>query len=142
MLPIASVSLPWRTQITELNFSGSSVAIGAMTRATMIGAIPRELRQVLDGVDEEERPDDDQAEGGQDLDVDDAETRHDALAVRRGRIDAVEAERREIVEVDARVVLEVALDVPAVDQRPAPTATTHFGQAGSSGRKAAAIAMQ
>ena len=34
MLPIASVSLPWRTQMTELNFSGSSVAIGAMTRAS------------------------------------------------------------------------------------------------------------
>src|SRR5512146_432139 len=40
MLPIASVSLPCRTQRIELNFSGSSVAIGAMTRATMIGAIP------------------------------------------------------------------------------------------------------
>ena len=30
MLPIASVSLPWRTQMTELNFSGSSVAMGAI----------------------------------------------------------------------------------------------------------------
>ncbi len=34
MLPIARVSLPCRTQMTELNFSGSSVAIGAMTRAS------------------------------------------------------------------------------------------------------------
>ena len=34
MLPIDSVSLFWRTQMTELNFSGSSVAIGAMTRAS------------------------------------------------------------------------------------------------------------
>src|SRR6478672_12753927 len=38
MLPIASVSLPPRTQMIELNFSGSSVAIGAMTRARMAGS--------------------------------------------------------------------------------------------------------
>src|SRR3954452_6581732 len=40
MLPIARVSLPWRTQMMELNFSGSSVAIGAMTRASSAGSIP------------------------------------------------------------------------------------------------------
>src|SRR6478736_10132019 len=34
MLPIASVGLPWLIQITELSFSGSSVAIGAMTSAS------------------------------------------------------------------------------------------------------------
>ena len=33
MLPRARVSLPRRIQITLLSFSGSSVAIGAMTRA-------------------------------------------------------------------------------------------------------------
>src|SRR3954469_15188264 len=36
MLPIASVSLPPRTQMIELNFSGSSVAIGAMTNARSV----------------------------------------------------------------------------------------------------------
>ena len=40
MLPIASVSLPWRTQISELNFSGSSVAIGAITRASSSSLTP------------------------------------------------------------------------------------------------------
>ena len=43
MLPMARVSLPWRTQMIELNFSGSSVAIGAMTRARITGAIPIEV---------------------------------------------------------------------------------------------------
>jgi hypothetical protein len=43
MFPIARVSLPWRTQITELNFSGSSVAIGAMTSARIVGAMPNEV---------------------------------------------------------------------------------------------------
>ena len=40
MLPIASVSLPWRTQMIELNFSGSSVAIGAMTSASRTSSTP------------------------------------------------------------------------------------------------------
>src|SRR5207247_11167595 len=40
MLPIASVSLLWRTQMIELNFSGSSVAIGAMTIARIAGGTP------------------------------------------------------------------------------------------------------
>src|SRR3954451_6950714 len=40
MLPIARVSLPWRTQMTELNFSGSSVAIGAMTSARRVWSTP------------------------------------------------------------------------------------------------------
>src|SRR6476620_8956823 len=40
MLPMASVSLPWRTQMIELNFSGSSVAIGAMTRESSAGSTP------------------------------------------------------------------------------------------------------
>ena len=40
MLPIASVSLSWRTQMIELNFSGSSVAIGAMTSASSAGSTP------------------------------------------------------------------------------------------------------
>src|SRR5258708_38232606 len=42
MLPMASVSLPWRTQITELNFSGSSVAMGATTSARSASSTPNE----------------------------------------------------------------------------------------------------
>src|SRR5919198_1502525 len=42
MLPIARVSLPWRTQMIELNFSGSSVAIGAMTSASSTSLTPIE----------------------------------------------------------------------------------------------------
>ena len=41
MLPIAKVSLPLRTQITELNFSGSSVASGATNRANANGDTPK-----------------------------------------------------------------------------------------------------
>ena len=40
MLPIASVSLPVRTQRTLLNFSGSSVAMGAMISARIVGSSP------------------------------------------------------------------------------------------------------
>ena len=52
MLPIARVSLPCRTQMIELNFSGSSVAIGAMTRARRTSLTPIAWRDVLDGADE------------------------------------------------------------------------------------------
>ena len=40
MLPIESVSLFWRTQMIELNFSGSSVAMGAMTSASSASSTP------------------------------------------------------------------------------------------------------
>ena len=43
MLPIASVSFPDRTQITLLNFSGSSVAIGAMTSAKSASSSPNDV---------------------------------------------------------------------------------------------------
>jgi len=39
-LPIARVSFPLLIQITLLNFSGSSVAIGAIIMASMKGDIP------------------------------------------------------------------------------------------------------
>ena len=55
MLPIARVSLPCRTQMIELNFSGSSVAIGAMTSARSASSTPERRRQVLDRADEEAR---------------------------------------------------------------------------------------
>ncbi len=61
MLPIASVSLVWRTQMRLLNFSGSSVAIGAMISASSDGSRPRLDGDVLDAVDEDERPADDHA---------------------------------------------------------------------------------
>jgi hypothetical protein len=41
MLPIASVSFPCLIQMMLLNFSGNSVAIGAMIRASTAGATPR-----------------------------------------------------------------------------------------------------
>ena len=53
MLPMASVSLPCRTQMTELNFSGSSVAIGAMTRASSVPSTRSSSRHVLYRIDEE-----------------------------------------------------------------------------------------
>ncbi len=63
MLPIASVSLPCRTQMIELNFSGSSVAIGAMTRASSVLSTLSWVAMSLDGVDEEDGTEDDQRRG-------------------------------------------------------------------------------
>ena len=40
MLPMASVSLRWPVQITEFNFSGSSVAMGVMIIESISGDIP------------------------------------------------------------------------------------------------------
>ena len=42
MLPMASVSLPCRTQMTLFSFSGSSVAIGATSRARSVPLRPNE----------------------------------------------------------------------------------------------------
>jgi hypothetical protein len=41
MFPMAKVSLPRRIQITELNFSGSSVASGATSSENASGETPR-----------------------------------------------------------------------------------------------------
>ena len=115
MLPIASVSLPWRTQMIELNFSGSSVAIGAMTRASSAGSTPSVVARWLDRVDEEDGADDDQPERGEDLQVDDPQARHGRVVAMGADVEPVEAQRREVRGVDVGVGLEVALDVPGVD---------------------------
>ncbi len=47
MLPIASVSLRRRTQITLLNFSGSSVASGATNKENASGGIPAAAPMLL-----------------------------------------------------------------------------------------------
>ena len=53
MLPRASVSLPLRIQITELNFSGSSVATGVMSSETISGLAPRRSLDVAHRLHEE-----------------------------------------------------------------------------------------
>ena len=63
MLPMARVSLPCRIQITLLSFSGSSVAMGAMIRASSVPFRPSDAREVLDAVDEAPRPADDAGQG-------------------------------------------------------------------------------
>ena len=70
---------------------------------------------MADGVHEGDRADDDQPEGDEHLDVDDPQAR--AVARRHGPpgIEPVEAQRREVLDVDGRVGLEMGLDVPAVD---------------------------
>ena len=101
--------------MTELNFSGSSVAIGAMTSARSTRSTPNSCGQVLDRVDEEDRPEDDQPERGEDLEVDDPQPRHGRVDPMRGTVEPVEPERREVLGVDVGIGLEVALDVPGVD---------------------------
>ena len=115
MLPIARVSLPCRTQMTELNFSGNSVAIGAMTRARISGSTPSDVDRCSTASTKKNAPTTIRASAVSDLEVHDAEARHRPLAVRGRGIEAVEAERGEILEVDGRVVREVAPHVPAVD---------------------------
>ncbi len=63
MLPIARVSLPWRTQISELNFSGSSVAIGAITSASSSSLTPSGRRDPVHGAHEQVRAADDARRG-------------------------------------------------------------------------------
>ena len=73
--------------MSELNFSGSSVAIGAMTSASRTSSTPSVVGEVLDRADEQDGADDDAAERDEDLDVDDPQAR-------RGRVVAVARESR------------------------------------------------
>ena len=116
MLPIASVSLPWRTQMTELNFSGSSVAIGAMTRARSAGSTPSVVARCSTASTKKTAP----------TMISPRAARTCRLTTRRrgaARVVAMGAARSRrrkrsgarSVGVDVRVGLEVALDVPGVD---------------------------
>ena len=100
MLPIASVSLPWRTQMIELNFSGSSVAIGAMTRASSTLVDAERAARCSTASTKTMAPSDDQAERDDDLDVDDPQPRHGRVRPMRGAVEPVEAQRREVRGVD------------------------------------------
>ena len=106
--------MPPRTQMIELNFSGSSVAIGAMTSASRISSMPRMVGEVLDGSDEDDRAEDDQGQGRDDLEVDDPQPRDRRIGAVRAPVDAVEAQRREVLGIHVGVGLEVALHVPRV----------------------------
>ena len=116
MLPIASVSLPWRTQMTELNFSGSSVAIGAMTRASEhLASSPSEVARCSTASTKKNAPSDDQPERDSTWRLT-TRSRGTPPGRRRRRPDrgggtgAARGPRRR-----RRVGLEVALHVPAVD---------------------------
>ena len=115
MLPIASVSLPCRTQMIELNFSGSSVAIGAITSVSSTSSTPSDVATCPDGIDECDRADDDQPERDEDLQVDRAQAWAAVGRRRSTGIEAMEPQRREVLDVDRRVRLEVGLHVPPVD---------------------------
>ena len=116
MLPMASVSLVWRTQIRLLNFSGSSVAMGAMIRASRVGSSPADFDTCSIAVDEDE---------GAERRSWPARRATCRLTTRSrgglpGRavgapVDTLEAQRREVDRIDRRVRLEVRLDVPGVD---------------------------
>ena len=60
-------------------------------------------------------PSDDQREGHEDLEVDDPQPRDGRVGPMGAAVEPVEAQRREVLRVDVRVRLEVALDVPGVD---------------------------
>ena len=115
MLPIASVSLPWRTQMTELNFSGSSVAIGAMTSASRTLSTPSWRARWSTASTKKTAPSTISAERREDLQVHDPQPRDDRIVRVRAAVEAMEAQRREVGRVDVRVGLEMALHVPGVD---------------------------
>ena len=101
--------------MTELNFSGQ-LRGDRRDDERQQHLVDAELAgEVLDGIDEEDGPDDDQAEGGEDLEVDDPEPRDRRIRPMRAAVDAMEAERSEVLGIDVRVGLEVSLDVPGVD---------------------------
>ena len=91
-----------RTQMIELNFSGSSVAIGAMTSASSGSSTPNVRRDVLDRVHEEDRAEDDEPERHEDLEVHDPQARHVRLRAVRVPVEPMEAERRECLAARPR----------------------------------------
>ena len=94
--------MPARTQMTELNFSGSSVAIGCDDQREERLVHAERGRQVLDGIDEEDRSEHDERESDDDLEVHDrAGAALPGRPVRR-RVEPMEPERREIARVDLR----------------------------------------
>ena len=137
MLPIASVSLPWRTQITELNFSGSSVAIGAMTSASS-SAVDAELRRR--GARRRRRRRSRRATMRPSatrtwtLTIRSRGTRRLARGARRGRAGGSAAARGPPASTSASAC-EVALDVPGVDpdaaRRPRSTSARPARAAGT-----------
>jgi hypothetical protein len=70
---------------------------------------------VLDGVDEEDSPGDDETEGDQDLQVDDAQSRHVGIGAMGPYVHPAESEWGEIVRGIADFRLEVPADIPGVD---------------------------
>ena len=96
MLPSASVSLPWRTQMTLLNFSGSSVAMGAMTSARTRGRHAQRAGEVLDRVDEDDRADQDHAQRHQHLERHDPQSRHVGFLAVAGHVQPMKPQRREL----------------------------------------------
>ena len=115
MLPIARVSLPWRIQMIELNFSGSSVAMGAMTSASRTWLTPSDVATCPTASTKATAP----------TTISPSATSTWRFTIRRRgepsgvlvrpRIEAMESQRRQVLDVDRRVGLEVALDIPAVD---------------------------
>ena len=101
--------------MTELNFSGSSVAIGAMTRARSASSRPNDVARCSTAPTKKYAP----------TMISPSAARTWTLTIRRrggaagildvARVEVAEAERREVLQVDARVGLEMALHVPDVD---------------------------
>ena len=115
MLPMASVSLPCRTQRMLLSFSGSSVAIGAMTRASNVALTPEAVRDGRDCVDEDDGAADDEPQGEDDLQGHHAQSWDDRIGSMRSAIQTVEAQRGEVAAVPGlRFGREMGPDVDAV----------------------------
>ena len=135
MLPIASVSLPWRTQMIELNFSGSSVAIGAITSASSTWLTPSAVATWPTASTNATAPTTISAERDQHLDVDDPEAR-------AGRVGAgVRPASKRWKRSGARSSMSIdgsaskwPLTYQRVDREQQRPATTSFGQVGSAGR--------
>ena len=116
MLPIARVSLSWRTQMIELNFSGSSVAIGAMTSARMAGSTLSCVARSVTASTKNAAPTMMKPSAVMTCTLT-TRRRGTPGSVAMGRpVDPMEPQRRELRRMLGRLLLEVAADVPGVDR--------------------------
>ncbi len=116
MFPMARVSLPWRTQMSELNFSGSSVAMGAITSASRISLTPRADARCCTAPTNRQAPPTMQASANRTWTLTIRSRGTVGLVAAAPPVEPVEPERRQVARVDLGVGLEVALDVPGVDR--------------------------
>ena len=140
MLPIARVSLPWRTQMHAVELLGQLGRDRGDDQGQQGLVEAERLGQVRHRADEQVRAADDAGEGEHDLEPDDPQARRVGMC-RAADVEPVEPERREVGVAVACLGLEVLADVVARRSTSRTAAATQRGQARSAGRKATPMAI-